>query len=310
MADIYRVKHRKPLGRRIWDYKELYLLLLPAVILLAVFNYGPMYGVQIAFRNFRASAGIWGSEWVGLRWFERFFSSYNSLRMISNTLILSLELILLTFPIPILLALMLNMVRSSHFRQTVQTVLYAPHFISVMVLAGMLRIFLSPSGGLINLIIQAAGGESVYFLGEARWFRFIYILSEIWQHSGWDTIIYIAALSGVDTQLYDAVKVDGGGVLKRIQHVDIPALMPTAVIMLIMRFGGMMNVGFEKAFLLQTSLNKDASEIIATYVYEQGIQRTQYSFSAAVGLFNTAVNIVLLLLVNRAAKKMSNVSFI
>jgi putative aldouronate transport system permease protein len=302
--------NQKPLEQRIWDNKELYIMLLPAIILLALFNYGPMYGVQIAFRNFRAGAGIWGSEWVGLRWFKRFFNSYNSFRMISNTLLLSLELILLTFPIPIIMALMLNHVRNNAYRRTVQTVLYAPHFISVMVLAGMLRIFLSPSGGLINLIIQALGGENVYFLGDAGYFRPIYILSDIWQHSGWDTIIYIAALSGVDTQLYDAAKVDGAGVLKRIQHVDLPALAPTAVIMLIMRFGNLMNIGFEKAYLLQTSLNKDASEIIATYVYEQGILRTQYSFSAAVGLFNTAVNIILLLAVNRIAKKLSNVSFV
>jgi putative aldouronate transport system permease protein len=301
---------RKPLGKQMWDHKEFYFLLLPAIVLLALFNYGPMYGVQIAFRNFRAAAGIWGSEWVGLRWFERFFNSYNSFRMISNTLLLSLELILITFPIPIVMALMLNHVGSTAYRQTVQTVLYAPHFISVMVLAGMLRIFLSPSGGLVNLIIQVLGGKSVYFLGDAGYFRSIYILSDIWQHSGWDTIIYIAALSGVDTQLYDAAKVDGAGALKRIQHIDLPALVPTAVIMLIMRFGNLMNIGFEKAYLLQTSLNKDASEIIATYVYEQGIQRTQYSFSAAVGLFNTAVNIVLLLAVNRIAKKLSDVSFV
>jgi putative aldouronate transport system permease protein len=230
--------------------------------------------------------------------------------MISNTVFLSLELILFTFPIPILLALMVNHVHNRIYRRIVQTVLYAPHFISVMVLAGMLRIFLSPSGGLINLIIQATGNESIYFLGDTRWFRPIYILSDIWQHSGWDTIIYIAALSGVDTQLYDAAKVDGTGAIGRIWHIDLPAITPTIVIMLIMRFGGLMNIGFEKAYLLQTSLNRGTSEIIATYVYEQGILRTQYSFSAAVGLFNTAVNITLLLLINRIAKKVSDINFI
>jgi putative aldouronate transport system permease protein len=308
--ELMRTTRQKSLRRRIWAYKELYLLLLPALVLLLIFNYAPMYGLQIAFRNFRASAGIWRSEWVGLRWFQRFFGSYNSARMILNTVLLSLELIVFTFPVPILLALLLNHVQYHQYRRIVQTVLYAPHFISVMVLAGMLRIFLSPSDGLVNLMLQATGNESIYFLGNPRYFRAIYILSDIWQHSGWDTIIYIAALSGVDTQLYDAAKVDGAGTFRRIWHVDLPAITPTIVIMLIMRFGGLMNIGFEKAYLLQTPLNKDASEIIATYVYEQGILRSQYSFSAAVGLFNTMVNITLLLVVNRIAKKVSNISFI
>lgn len=301
---------RTRLRRSISQNWEFYLLLLPSVILLIIFKYAPMYGVQIAFRDYRASAGIWGSEWVGLRWFEKFFQSYNSVRLISNTVILSLQQMLWTFPIPIVLALMLNQVRHQKFKKVVQTVIYAPHFISVMVLAGMLRIFLSPSGGLINLIIQAMGGESIFFLGDPGWFRPVYIASSIWQDAGWGTIIYLATLAGVDLQLYDAAKVDGASTFKRILHIDIPTLAPTIIIMLIMSFGNLMSLGFEKAYLLQTDLNKAASDIIAIYVYEQGILKSQYSFSTAVGLFNTVVNIILLLIVNKISQKVSDISFI
>lgn len=300
----------KTLGKRIAEHWEFYLLLLPAVVLTIVFKYVPMYGIQIAFRDFHASAGISGSEWVGLKWFEKFFSSYNSWRMIKNTILLSVEQMLWTFPIPIILSLMLNQVRHKIYQKTVQTIIYAPHFISIMILAGMLRIFLSPSGGLINLLIEAIGGESVFFLGNADYFRPIYVISSIWQDSGWGTIIYLATLSSVDTQLYDAAKVDGAGTFKRILNIDLPVLAPTIIIMLIMSFGNLMSIGFEKAYLLQTDLNKAASDIIATYVYEQGILKTQYSFSTAVGLFNTAVNVALLLIVNKIAKKVSDTSFI
>ncbi|GHU81122.1 hypothetical protein FACS1894191_7710 [Clostridia bacterium] len=205
---------------------------------------------------------------------------------------------------------MLNQVKHNHFKKVVQTVIYAPHFISVLVLTGMLRIFLSPSGGLINLIIQAFGGESIFFLGAASWFRPVYVTSSIWQDAGWGTIIYLATLAGVDLQLYDAAKVDGASTLKRILHIDIPTLAPTIIIMLIMSFGNLMNIGFEKAYLLQTDLNKAASDIIAIYVYEQGILKSQYSFSTAVGLFNTLVNIILLLIVNKISQKVSDISFL
>lgn len=303
------IRH-KSLGKRIMEHWEFYLLLLPAVVLTIIFKYVPIYGLQIAFRDFVPSNGIWGSEWVGLKWFEKFFNSYNSWRMISNTILLSVEQMLWTFPIPIVLALMLNQVRHKGYRNVVQTITYAPHFISIMVLAGMLRMFLSPSGGLINLIIQAFGGEPVFFLGDPSAFRPTYVISSIWQDSGWGTIIYLATLAGVDTQLYDAAKVDGAGTIKRILHIDLPTLAPTIIIMLIMSFGNLMNVGFEKAFLLQTDLNKGASDIIATYVYTQGILKGQYSFSTAVGLFNTVINVVLLLIVNKIAKKVSDTSFI
>lgn len=302
---------RKPIGKQMLKHWEFYLLLLPGIILTVIFKYVPIYGVQIAFRDYNAVDGFWGSAWVGLKWFERFFNSYNSVRMIRNTVLLSLYSILWTFPIPIILSLLINQVKGRKFQRVTQTVIYAPHFISIMILCGMLRIFLSPYGGLINVIAQALGApEAVNYIDSASAFRTIYIASSIWQDAGWGTIIYLATLSSVDASLHEAAKVDGASTWQRILHIDIPELVPIIVIQLIMQFGNLMNVGFEKAFLLQTNLNKETSEIIATYVYEQGMLKAMYSFSTAVGLFNTAVNIVLLLVVNKICKKLSDVSFI
>lgn len=265
-----------------------------------------MYGIQIAFRDFKASRGITGSEWVGLYWFKRFFESPNCVRMIKNTVLLSLYSLLWSFPVPIILALALNQLRFHRLRRVVQTVLYAPHFISTMIICGMLRIFLSPSGGLINLLF----GTSVDFLTESSMFRTIYIASGIWQEAGWGTIIYLATLSGVDTALYEAAKVDGASVFQRILHIDLPQLVPMIVLQLIMSASNLMNVGFEKAYLLQTELNKATSDIIAVYVYEQGILDAKYSYSTAIGLFNTLVNIILLIVVSKIAKKASDVNFV
>ncbi len=298
------------LGKQIKKHWEFYLLLLPGIILTIIYKYIPIYGVQIAFRDYNAIDGFFGSPWVGLKWFERFFSNYNSVRMIRNTVLLSLYSILWTFPIPIILALLINQVKLKKLQRVSQTILYAPHFISVMILCGMLRIFLSPYGGLISMIMQAFGAEPVNLIDSASAFRTIYIGSSIWQDAGWGTIIYIATLSSVDASLHEAAKVDGANALQRILHIDVPELIPVIVIQLIMSFGNLMNVGFEKAYLLQTSLNKETSEIIATYVYEQGMLKAMYSFSTAVSLFNTIVNIILLLVVNKICKKLSNVSFI
>lgn len=298
------------LRNRIMKNWEFYLLLLPGIILTLIFKYVPMYGLQIAFRDYNAAAGFLGSEWVGLKWFTKFFTSYNSWRLIKNTVLLSLYSLLWSFPIPIILALLLNQVRSKRYQKVVQTAIYAPHFISIMVLCGMLKIFLSPYGGLFSMISQAMGGEAIDFLGNAGYFRTIYVASGIWQDAGWGTILYLATLSGVDTQLYDAAKVDGASTIKRIIHIDMPILLPIIVIQLIMSFGSLMNVGFEKAFLLQNDLNAATSDIIATYVYKQGILQAQYSLSTAVGLFNTAVNLILLFVVNKVCKKASDVSFL
>lgn len=304
-----------PSNRKLWkrvaSHWEFYLLLLPAVVITIIFKYIPIYGVQIAFRDYNAVQGFFGSPWVGLDWFERFFNNYNSFRMIRNTVLLSLFSILWTFPIPIILSLLINQVRSKKFQRVTQTIIYAPHFISVMVLCGMIRIFVSPYGGLINIIAQALGApQAVNFIDEASAFRTIYISSSIWQDAGWGTIIYLATLSSVDVSLHEAAKVDGANTFQRILNIDVPALVPIIVIQLIMSFGSLMSVGFEKALLLQTPLNKETSEIIATYVYEQGMLKAMYSFSTAVDLFNSVVNILLLTVVNAVCKKLSNVSFI
>lgn len=301
-------KQRSALVKRLYRHWEFYAMLSIPVLFIIIFNYVPMYGVQIAFKDFRASKGIWGSTWVGFKWFAKFFSAYNSKRMIINTFLLSFETLLFSFPIPIILALMLNQVKHRRFQRTVQTVIYAPHFISVMVLAGMMHVFLSPYGGLVNLILNKLGKESIYFLGDAVWFRPIYIISGIWQDAGWGTIIYLSTLAGVSVELYEAATVDGANRLQKIWYIDVPTLLPTIVILLVMSFGSLMSVGFEKAYLLQTTLNKGTSDIIATYVYEQGVLKTQYSFSTAVGLFNTVVNLVLLLIVNAVSQKLTDVS--
>ena len=226
--------------------------------------------------------------------------------MIKNTVLISLYSLLWTFPIPIILSLIINQLRFQRYKRLVQTVLYAPHFISIVVVCGMLRIFLSPSGGLINLIF----GTSIDFLTESSAFRTIYIASGIWQDAGWGCIIYLATLANVDPRLYEAAKIDGASVFQRIKNIDLPELLPMAILNLIMAAGGLMNVGFEKVWLLQTDLNKATSDVIAVYVYQQGIESAKYSYSTAVGLFNTAVNIILLLIVNKIASKASDVEFV
>ena len=295
------------LKKRLLDNWQLYAMLLVPVVLTIIYKYIPMYGIQIAFRDYKASRGFMGSEWVGLEWFSRFFSAPTFGRMIKNTVVLSFYSLLWGFPIPIILALMMNQLRFQKFKRVTQTVLYAPHFISTMVICGMIRIFLSPSGGLINLI----AGTSIDFLTESGAFRTIYIASGIWQDAGWGIIVYMATLSNVDTSLYEAAKVDGASLFQRILHIDIPELTSIMVLNLIMSAGGLMNVGFEKVWLLQTDLNKATSDVIAVYVYQQGIENAKYSYSTAVGLFNTVINIILLIVVNKIAGKISeDTSFI
>lgn len=296
----------RSLGQRIIDNWQMYALLLIPVVLTVIYKYIPMYGIQIAFRDFSPQKGFLGSTWVGLKWFERFFSAPTCGRMIKNTVLISLYSLLWSFPIPIILSLMINQIRFKRYKGVLQTVLYAPHFISIMIVCGMLKIFLSPSGGLINLIL----GTQIDFFTEASAFRTIYIASGIWQDAGWGCIIYLATLANVDTGLYEAAKVDGASVFQRILNIDIPELVPMAVLNLIMAAGGLMNVGFEKVWLLQTELNKATSDVIAVYIYQQGIENAKYSYSTAVGLINTVVNIVLLIIVNKIASKLSDVEFV
>lgn len=284
---------------------ELYLLILPPLLYFLVFRYWPMYGVQIAFKDFVASKGIWGSSWVGLEHFERFFRAYNFWPIIRNTVFLSLFNLLVSFPMPIIIAILLNQMRHEKWKKFIQTTIYAPYFISTVVLVGIMMVFLSPSSGLVNHLITAFGGEPVLFMAKAEWFRPLYVFSTVWQETGFATVIYLAALTGIDPHLHEAAVVDGANKWHRIRYIDIPGIMPTIVVLFILAIGNLMNVGFEKAFLMQTDLNVDASEIIPTYVYKIGIQRAEYSFSAAIGLFNAVINLVLLLVFNKAAKKTS-----
>ncbi|KKO54327.1 sugar ABC transporter permease [Paenibacillus sp. DMB20] len=287
---------------------QLYLLLLPVILYYIVFHYLPMYGIQIAFKDFMANKGIWDSPWAGLKHFERFFNSFYFERLLTNTVLISLYTLALSFPIPILLALMLNEVKAERFKKIVQTITYAPHFLSVVVVVGMLFIFLNPSTGIINHLIVAFGGERITFMTSPGWFKTLYVLSDVWQTMGWSSIIYLAALSGVDQQLHEAATIDGANKIQRIWHINLPTIAPTIVILLILNLGSVMSVGFEKVFLMQNSLNMSSSDIISTYVYRTGILDAQYSFSAAVGLFNSVVNFALLILVNYIARRVNETS--
>lgn len=298
---------RRRLSRVLTNW-QLYLFLLPTVAYFLIFRYYPMYGLQIAFRNYKANKGIWGSAWVGLKNFERFFHTADFGRLLTNTLAVSVENLLLSFPIPIILALLLNQLPSRRYKKLVQTVIYAPHFISTVVLVGIIFLFFSPSSGIINHLIAALGGTRIHFLAEASWFRSLYIGSEIWQSAGWGSILYLAALSGINPELHEAAIMDGANKYQRVWHIDIPGILPTVVIMFILNSGKVMAVGFEKAYLMQTSLNISASEIIATYVYKRGLLQSQFSFSTAVGVFESVVNLALICTVNYISKKVSNSS--
>lgn len=287
---------------------ELYLFLLPVLAYFIIFHYGPMYGVQIAFKDFFASKGIWGSKWVGLKHFIRFFNSDQFGIVLGNTIKLSLYQLIAGFPVPFIFALLLNQLRHARYKKVVQTVTYAPHFISTVVMVGMLFLFLSPRSGIINKGIEALGGEAVFFMASAPWFKTLYVLSGIWQNFGWGSIIYLAALSAVSPSLHEAAIVDGASRFQRILHIDVPSILPTAVIMLILNMGRIMNIGFEKVFLMQTPLNLDSAEIIATYVYKMGLKKAQFSYSAAIGLFNSVINLVLILTVNKVAQKLGDTS--
>lgn len=295
---------RRKLLTRIWKHRYYYLMLLPAVAYVLIFNYAPMYGIQIAFKNYRFSLGINGSPWVGFRNFKDFFNSYSFWPLLRNTLVLSLYSLAVGFPIPIFVALVLNEMKGKS-KKIAQTILYAPHFISTVVLVGMISIMFSMSSGVVNTVLNHLGFESVYFMGSPKYFRHLYVWSGVWQGMGWSAIIYLAALSGVDPSLHEAASIDGASRIQRIIHINLPAIAPTIIILLIMRMGSMVSVGYEKVYLLQTELNLDVSEVISTFVYKRGIVNTNYSFSTAVDLFNNAINVTLLLLSNKISKKFS-----
>lgn len=296
-------KHKLMQMRRNW---LLYLFLLPAIVYIAVFSYAPMYGLQIAFKNFRLAEGITGSEWVGLKWFKKFIESTKFLSVLKNTLTVSIYSLVVNFPLPIILALILNNVKNAKFKKFAQTITYLPHFISVVVLVGMMSIFFSPNSGIIVSILRFFGVEQIpNLMGDPDAFKHMYVWSDVWQSIGWNSIIYMAALTGVDPALHEAAKIDGANKLQRIWNIDLPAIMPTMAIMLIMSFGKIMSVGYEKVYLMQNSLNLSAAEVISTYVYKMGLLNRQYSYSAAIGMFNNVINFVLVITVNKIVKKLS-----
>ena len=288
-----RPMHSLPVLARVRRNWGLYLLMLPAVVIFICFTYLPMYGVIIAFKDFRPANGIWGSAWAGLKYFERYFNSYMFTSTITNTLVISLYTIAVTFPLPILLALMCNQMYARKFKKFFQVSTYLPHFISTVVMCGMIIMFLSPSSGVVPKICSLAGIQTGDLMGNAGAFSSIYVWTEAWQHVGWDSIMYIAALSAVDPQLYEAAEVDGASKWQK---------------MFILRCGSILGVGFEKVYLLQNDLNISNSEIISTYLYKMGLKSNQYSYSAAIGLFNNVVNFVILILVNQISRKISDTS--
>lgn len=285
-----------------WD---LYLLLLPALIYFVVFKYWPMYGLQIAFRKYVAADGIMGSAWVGLDNFKRFFDSYQFTQTIRNTLNISLLGLVLSFPAPIILAILINQVEFKPFKKSVQTVTYMPHFISTVVMVGLLNIFLSPNSGPINALLKQMGFNTVNFMGEPKMFSWIYVLSGMWQSTGYNAIIYIASLAGISPEYYEAAQIDGASKFKRIIYIDLPFLAPTASMLFILNAGRIMSVGYEKVFLMQNSLNLSASEIISTYVYKVGLLQMDFSYSTAIGLFNTVINLIIIVSVNGITRKIN-----
>lgn len=298
---------KKSVFSRIAKDYQLYLLVLPALIWYVLFAYVPMYGVQIAFKDYSGALGILGSPWVGIKHFRSFFRSYYAWTLIKNTVVLSLYSMAAGFPIPIILSLMLNEVKSPGRKKFAQTVLYAPHFISLVVLVGMLNLFFSAKGP-IDTLRMAMGLESVNYLTSPGAFRHLYVWSGVWQEAGWGCVIYLAALSGVDPGLHEAAMIDGASRFQRIWHINLPCLLPTATILLIMNAGSVLSVGFDKAFLMQNDLNMKTSNVISTYIYNRGLVKQDYSFSTAVGLMNNLINFFMVLLVNKIAKALSDTS--
>ena len=294
--------------KRIRKSLPYYAMILIPLVYLLVFRYYPMLGVQIAFKKYKAKLGIWGSPWVGMKYFQDFFSSPTSGTIIMNTFVLSIYYLVASFPFPIILAIALNECRSKRYQKITQMVTYMPYFISTVVLVSMILQFTDISSGIANQIIVALGGERVNFMGTMSYFRSLYVWTGVWQSMGYSAIVYLAALTGVPQELYEAAKVDGASKLRRIFSIDIPYIAPTILTLFILNTGSILSIGFEKIYLMQNSINTPVSEVISTYVYKMGVQNGNFSFSTAVGLFNSLVNLFMLLVVNTISKRVSNVS--
>lgn len=299
---------KKKWGKSLLTSWQLYVMVLPALTYILLFHYKAMYGIIIAFKQFSMRKGIMGSPWIGFDNFTRLFSSYWFPVIIKNTLTLSLLNLIVGFPIPIILALLLNEVNNARFRKTFQTVSYAPHFISTVVMCGMLVIFTNPTHGIFNILLNKMGVESINFMGIAEDFKWVYVLSGVWQEMGWGSIIYYAALSSLDKSLIEAADIDGASRLQKIWYINLPVLVPTIMVLLVLQFGSLLSVGYEKVYLLQNATNLSASEVISTYVYKIGLQQADFSFAAATDLFNSVVNTVILLTANGISRRLTQTS--
>ena len=294
--------------RKVFENKALYLMILPMFLYIAIFHYWPMYGIQIAFRDFNFAKGVTGSEWVGMKWFHFFFKSAQFWVIVRNTLMLTFYDLIAGFPIPIILAIVMHSIPGNRFRRIAQTITYMPHFISVIVLVGMMSCMFAVDSGWVNGLIKAMGGTPRQFMGDARYFRHMYVWSGIWQQMGWNSIIYLAALTAIDPGLHEAAMIDGASKLRRIWHIDLPGISGTIAILLILRFGSIMSLGFDKAYAMQNSMNMSVSQVISTYTYEMGMIKYRYSYSAAIGLFNNIINFIMLFTVNSISNKLSGSS--
>lgn len=283
-------------------------MLLPCILYFLIFCYGPMYGVQIAFKDYNTGLGIWKSPWVGFKHFRRFMGLPQFWNVFRNTLVLSIYSLFAGFPIPIIFALMLNEVYQKRLKKVIQTITYAPHFISTVVMVSMITLFLSPTSGFVNKIIEFFGGEAIYFMIKPKYFPHIYVWSCIWQHFGWNSIIYLATLSNVDDELHESAIIDGATRIQRIFYINIPCITPTIVIQLILSLGSIVGADFEKVLLMQNNSIMDVADVISTYVYRIGIQGSQFSLSSAIGLFNSVINLFMLVLVNGICRRLSDTS--
>lgn len=289
--------------RRDWN---LWVMILPAILAVFIFNYLPMYGIQLAFREYSFKSGISGGEFAGLKYFRQFVTNYQFRRLMVNTFSLCLLNLAVSFPMPIILALLFDQIKHRRAKKLAQTISYMPHFVSVVVMVSLLNVLFSPDVGVIGQ--KLARFSTTNILGSTKTFRWLYVGSEVWQHCGWNCIIYLAALSSIDTQLYDAAKIDGAGRLAIIRYINLPSLLPTIIMLLILSMGGLLNTSFEKIYLMQNSMNLSVSEVINTYVYKIGIESNQFSYAAAIGLFNTLINLIFLIVTNTVAKKYSEIS--
>jgi putative aldouronate transport system permease protein len=292
------------LKKRLWRNKWLYVMVLPGILFFIIFKYIPMFGLVIALQDYKPFKGITGSDWVGFKHFERLFTEPDFLNILVNTLLLFGMNLLFFFPIPIILALMLNEVRVSFFKRTFQTLVYLPHFMSWVIIVSISFVMLTSDGGIINELIAYFGFEKINFLLSPEWFRPTYIVQIIWREAGWGTIIYLAAIASVDPQLYEAARMDGAGRLRQVWHITLPAIRSVIVILLILKIGDVLELGFEHVYLLLNSMNREVAEIIDTYVYTAGLRQGQFSYSTAIGFFKSFVGLVLVMLANKLAKKM------